>query len=119
MTIGEQIKQARKRAGLTQVEVSEAIGICNSLVSRYEATNDNALTPPVDKLEKMSKLFGVNFVLESQGKSLIIETDIKRYTIWKNNWPIGEISLYQWQASQANDRNKDVHFAIKKEEDEE
>lgn len=118
MTLAEQIKNGRKKAGLKQWQVAEALGVQPSTISRYEVGNATNVIPPVEKLEMMSKLFGVTFHTECKGVSLKIETELKTYTIWKDHWPIGEINLYPWQADQANVRNQGVYFAPKKEEDE-
>lgn len=114
MTLGEQIKKARKSASLGQHEVAEALGVTHSVISRYET---GKIVPPVEKLEQMSKLFGVRFFTKNvtYGDK---QFEVGRYTIWKDHWPIGTINLYPWQADQANANNKGVHFALTREEEE-
>ncbi len=124
MTIGEQIKNARKRAGLTQEELGKAIGAQHGIISRYEGKGKVTILPPIDKLIAIADALDSNFTVERitvKKSAEVVEdgTEIMTYIIFKNHWPIGEISLYPWQAAQANANNRDVYFAIKKEEDEE
>ena len=119
MTLAQQIKAGRKRAGLTQQQVAEVLGVAKSSISRYEVENETNIVPPLDKLEKMSELFGVKFTVRKTNKPLVIESEVKEYTVWKDNWPIGTMNLCPWQAEQANAKNRDVYFAPKREEDDE
>ena len=112
MTVGDRIKAARTAAKISQKELGSRCGIADSTIRSYEA---GRLNPKLSTLTKISEGLGIPV----DALADFSKVEARTYTIWKNNWPIGEISLYQWQASQANDRNKDVHFAIKKEEDEE
>ena len=123
MTIGEQIKAARKRAGMTQEELGAAIGMNHGIVSRYEGRGKVTIVPPIDKLIAIADVLNCSFQIEriTVKKSVdVVEkpAEITLYTVWKNNWPIGEIKLYPWQAEEANKNNKDIFFAPKKEEEE-
>lgn len=123
MTIGEQIKKARKRAGLTQQELSEAIGAKHSLVSRYEGKGKTVIIPPIDKLIAIADVLDSDFTVEritvKKSKEVVeVGTETMTYTIWKDNWPIGTINMYPWQAQQANRINTGVYFAPGKEKEE-
>lgn len=52
------IAALRKERGLTQAELAKAIGVNTITISRYENETRN---PKMDKLEKMSKIFGANY----------------------------------------------------------
>ena len=52
MTIGENIKKARKRAGLTQKQLGELSGMADSAIRRYESDRAN---PKIQTLEKIAK----------------------------------------------------------------
>lgn len=54
--VNENIKILRNRMGLTQERFAEMIGINRKAVGSYE---EGRATPPLDKLNKISKLFGV------------------------------------------------------------
>jgi transcriptional regulator with XRE-family HTH domain len=57
MNLGENLKQARKRAGITQKELAERIGVYQKDISRWEA---NALTPGSNYLAKICKTLQVS-----------------------------------------------------------
>ena len=44
MTIGEYLRELRRRAGLTQVEVAAALGVGQPAVSKLEARSDILLS---------------------------------------------------------------------------
>lgn len=51
------IKELRISNGMTQAELAEQIGINSVTLARYESSDRN---PKIDKLEKMSEIFGVS-----------------------------------------------------------
>lgn len=55
MTTGEKIKQARKKAGLTQKELSAALGVTESFISQYESGKRR---PKLTTLGKIAKALG-------------------------------------------------------------
>ena len=123
MTIGEQIKNARKRAGLTQAELGKAIGAQHGIISRYEGKGKVTILPPIDKLIAIADVLDSDFTVEritvKKSKEVVeVGTEIMTYTIWKDNWPIGTINMYPWQAQQANRMNTGVYFAPGKEKEE-
>ena len=56
-TLGERLKKARKRKGLSQIDVFDAVGISNKSLSRYE---NNSSTPSPDVLMKLTRLYDVS-----------------------------------------------------------
>jgi len=54
--LGSRLKRARERAGLTQREVADALGITPAAVSQYEA---GKRAPRAEVLERMARLYGV------------------------------------------------------------
>lgn len=57
LTFGERLKKARKRKGLSQVDVFDAIGLNNKSLSRYEK---GETTPNPDTLQKLIRLYDVS-----------------------------------------------------------
>ncbi len=78
--IGEQIKQYRIKAGLTQNEVSEALGIHRSTYARQEA--QGKISP--DLAPKLAALFHVSPVQILYGEQ---ETDMPMETYLHGNSP--------------------------------
>lgn len=62
MTMGERIKQLRRKQGMTQVELAAELGVTKGTVSTWET---NSRTPGIDTLREMSDLFGcsVDYIL--------------------------------------------------------
>lgn len=58
MTKGERIKLEREKAGLTQVEFAERIGVAKQNLYKYE--NDIITNIPSDKIENMANVLGVS-----------------------------------------------------------
>ena len=56
MTLGQRIQELRKRAGLSQEGLGEALGVSRQAVSKWEG--DNGI-PELDSLIAMSRLFGI------------------------------------------------------------
>ncbi len=56
MTLGQKITALRKARGMTQEELSEAIGVTRQTISKWEL---DASTPDLDYLCKLCDLFGV------------------------------------------------------------
>lgn len=56
MTVGERIKAARKKAGMTQKELADKLGIPYQGISQYERGVRN---PKIDTLEKIADSLGV------------------------------------------------------------
>ncbi len=56
-TLGERLRKARKRKGISQSAASEAIGISNKALSRYET---DASYPALEVLKKLGRLYDVS-----------------------------------------------------------
>lgn len=57
MTLGEKLKEARKKVGISQEQLSEKLGVSRSAVAKWET--DNGI-PDVDNLKVISKLLNVS-----------------------------------------------------------
>lgn len=113
MTVGERIRAARIMANMSQKELADKIGnTSHSIIWQYEQDERH---PKLEKLVKIASALGVPVsALTDMGNPQQIES----FTIWKDNWPIGEIRLYPWQADMANHQNTGIYFALKKQEEE-
>lgn len=56
-TLGERLRKARKRKGLSQMDVFDALGISNKSLSRYEKDTS---APSPEVLKKLSRLYDVS-----------------------------------------------------------
>lgn len=56
MTIGKQIRAARKAAGVTHVELGKLLGVSQSVISKYESGD---IDMPVSRLLDISEALGV------------------------------------------------------------
>lgn len=59
MTIGERIKKARKKAGLTQKALADKLGIPYQGISQYER---GVRKPKLETLDRIAEALGVNFL---------------------------------------------------------
>ena len=57
MTIGEKIKDARKKAGLTQEQLAEKLEVSQVMVAQYE---NNVRNPKLETLKKISNALEVD-----------------------------------------------------------
>lgn len=57
MTVGENVKKARKSKGLTQQELGERMGVTQATVNQYESGKRN---PKLDTLNRIANALGVN-----------------------------------------------------------
>lgn len=55
--IGKRIKELRKGKGLTQLQLSEKLGITDNFLAKIEGGSKN---PSIDLFIQMSELFGVS-----------------------------------------------------------
>lgn len=53
VTFGERIKQARKEAKLSQLQLGVALKVSDKTISGYES---NRISPPIDKLQTIAEL---------------------------------------------------------------
>ena len=57
MTLGEKLKEARKKVGISQEQLSEKLGVSRSAVAKWET--DNGI-PDIDNLKTVSRLLNVS-----------------------------------------------------------
>ena len=57
MTLREKLIASRNKAGLSQMELAERLGVSRQAVSRWESGDT---TPTMDKLKALAKLYGVS-----------------------------------------------------------
>ncbi len=86
MTFGEKLKEARKKAGLTQEELAELIGISRAAVAKWET--DNGL-PDIENLKTVAGLLDVSIdYLLDDGESL--DLSVTKKAIDLNKYGNGE-----------------------------
>lgn len=86
MTFGEKLKEARKKAGLTQEELAELIGISRAAVAKWET--DNGL-PDIENLKTVAGLLDVSVdYLLDDGESL--DLSVTKKAIELNQYGNGE-----------------------------
>jgi transcriptional regulator with XRE-family HTH domain len=66
--IGQIIKEARKARGMTQMDLSELLGVSYQQVQKYEKGNDNI---SVDRLKQIAKAVNVPITLFFSGEAEI------------------------------------------------
>ena len=57
MTTGQRIYEARKKAGMTQEELADRLGVSRQAVSKWES---DAAYPETDKIVELCKLFSLS-----------------------------------------------------------
>lgn len=57
MTLREKLIVSRNKAGLSQMELAERLGVSRQAVSRWESGDT---TPTMDKLKSLAKIYGVS-----------------------------------------------------------
>ena len=65
MTRGEQIKAARKKAGITQAELASRLGISFQGVAQWE---NDLRTPKIETLQKIADALGFGFLIKKDGE---------------------------------------------------
>ncbi len=71
------LAELRKEQKLTQAELGEKLGVTNKTVSRWEI---GIYVPPVEILEKLSRLYGLTINEILSGRKLTTE----EYKRWRN-----------------------------------
>lgn len=86
-TIGSKLKTLRKGRGLTQLELSERLGLSRATISNYEV---GRRSPHLSELRRFAEFYGVgldyfgvettdeSFELLSRAKSVFTNTDIPK-----------------------------------------
>lgn len=57
MSLGERLKQLRKKKKLIQKDIAEMLGIDNTTVSKWES---DTYEPDIDNLNKLAEIYGVS-----------------------------------------------------------
>ncbi|MCD8128174.1 MAG: helix-turn-helix domain-containing protein, partial [Oscillospiraceae bacterium] len=67
MALGDRIKEARKRCGITQLDLSKALGVAKSTVAGWEKNHE----PTVAQVGQIADFLGVdaNYLLQDEIKS--------------------------------------------------
>lgn len=93
MTLGQRIQAERKRLGLSQEGLGEALGVTRQAISKWEA--DGAV-PEVDKLVALSRLFHLPVgVLLGVEEAAAAEPPRPVVPRWKRRlWPLLSAALY-------------------------
>ena len=82
MTLGQKLKDIRKRFGLSQEQLAEIMNVSRQAITKWE--NDNGL-PDISNLQELSKVFGitVDYLLDSNNQlptlSMKKELDKEKY----------------------------------------
>lgn len=66
MILADKITALRKKAGWSQEELAEQLGVTRQSVSKWEGAQS---VPDMDKVVQMSRLFGVTDRLSAQGRA--------------------------------------------------
>lgn len=92
MTLGQRIQAERKRLGLSQESLGEALGVTRQAISKWEA--DGAV-PEVDKLVALSRLFHLPVgVLLGVEEAAAAEPPRPVVPRWKRRlWPLLSVAL--------------------------
>ena len=76
-SIGEKIYNLRKEKGVSQEELSFALGVSRQTISRWER---DTVKPTVENLESLTKFFGVNSDYFLNEEVAAIKEDVKQFT---------------------------------------
>ena len=82
MTLGERIKNYRRKTGLSQEQLAEKINVSRQAITKWE--NDSGI-PDIDNLISLSKVMGISLdelVMGEKGNDI---SDIKRIAINQRN----------------------------------
>ena len=96
-TTGGVIKFLRKRAGLSQTELGEILGVKRGTIQKYET---NAISLKTENMKTLSKLFGVSpwvFVFpETVSKDYFIETTSDTLMLFYNLNEAGRTKVIEY-----------------------
>jgi len=74
MTFGEKLKEARKKAGLTQVQLAEKMNVSRSAVAKWE--NSNGM-PDIENMKLLAQLLNVSIDYLLKDDSTIDFTEVR------------------------------------------
>ena len=79
MTLGQKLKEIRKRLGLSQEQLAEIINVSRQAITKWE--NDAGI-PDISNLQELSKVFGltVDYLLNAQNNlpALIMKKELDK-----------------------------------------
>ena len=71
MNIGENIRQARKNAGLTQKELGEKLGISAAAIGQFEKKNSNPHNSTVQKIAAVLEISPLTLYDQEQPQNML------------------------------------------------
>lgn len=75
MTLGQKLKEIRKRFGLSQEQLAEIMNISRQAITKWE--NDGGL-PDINNLQELSKIFGITVDYLLNDKNVLPTLSMKR-----------------------------------------
>lgn len=79
-TLGEKIKEARKEADLSQLELGVALKVSDKTISGYES---GRISPPIEKLQKIAELLRkpITFFLGVDDRDYSVQSQLRAVEI--------------------------------------
>lgn len=131
MTIGEQIRAARKAKRITQEELSRRLNLSHTMISRYES---GRISPSADILLKTAEILDTEFVIGKNNNSMPVpvlknlsdhqqielpdSSTINPYSLWKDGKSFGIVHLFEKDAEMLNRLALGAYFEQEQEEKE-
>lgn len=75
MTLGQKLKEIRKRFELSQEQLAEIMNISRQAITKWE--NDGGL-PDINNLQELSKIFGITVDYLLNGKNVLPTLSMKK-----------------------------------------
>ena len=92
MNIAERLQELRKKAGYSQEQVAEMLGISRQAISKWESGQGN---PEIDNVIKLTEIYDVSadYILFGKESSTIVTTSEKKRLSKEARKTIGIISI--------------------------
>ena len=92
MNIAERLQELRKKAGYSQEQVAEMLGISRQAISKWESGQGN---PEIDNVIKLTEIYHVSadYILLGQESNAIVSTPEKKRLSKEARKAIGIISI--------------------------
>ena len=92
MNIAERLQELRKKAGYSQEQVAEMLGISRQAISKWESGQGN---PEIDNVIKLTEIYHVSadYILLGQESNAIVSTPEKKPLSKEARKAIGIISI--------------------------
>lgn len=75
MTLGQKLKEIRKRFGLSQEQLAEIMNVSRQAITKWE--NDGGL-PDINNLQELSKIFGITVDYLLNDKNVLPTLSMKK-----------------------------------------